>query len=252
MGIFGSGKKKKNKSKKGDAVTPTAPLKADVLADRGDNEGTPLVASPVVAVPVTNAEELPLRMTTRVSTTTVRGGVRFEDDRVGCILSMLLNVVWIVFGGGIPVAVLYLLGGILFCISIIGFPCGLQLLKIARLALFPFGNAIASYERQNGKSAGSVNVDCFCHNIGNILFLPLSVALLVVHLIAALICACTIVGIPFSYAHLKLASLAVCPFGRDQDNRKGQTITTTTTTTTTTNDYGGLTAAQGGGYQSVV
>jgi len=143
--------------------------------------------------------------------------------------------------------VLYLVGGIIFCLTIVGFPCGLQLLKLARLALFPFGNAITKFERDGGEGAGSVSADCFCHNLGNILFLPLSIVLLVVHLLAALVCACTIVGIPFSYAHLKLASLAVCPFGRDQDSGGGtyERIETTTTTTTTSN--AGFVPAGGGG-----
>ena len=86
----------------------------------------------------------------------------------------------------------------------------------------------------------------------NILFLPLSIILLVVHLIAALICACTIVGIPFSYAHLKLASLAVCPFGRDQEGGRGRYDNITTTTTTTTTTTANIVSMPGGGYHSAV
>lgn len=86
----------------------------------------------------------------------------------------------------------------------------------------------------------------------NILFLPLSIVLLVVHLIAALVCACTIVGIPFSYAHLKLASLAVCPFGRDQEGPQGGYENVTTTTTITTESDANILSIPGGGYQSVV
>lgn len=240
--------KKKKKMGKGGLLTPvsaSAPPKVDVV-DNGVEETTPLLTQPmqlpsVTAVPIGGD----VKVTTMVTTTGVTE--IFEEDCVGWLFSLLLNVAWIVFGGGIPVAVLYLVGGIIFCLTIVGFPCGLQLLKLARLALFPFGNAITKFERDGGEGAGSVSADCFCHNLGNILFLPLSIVLLVVHLLAALVCACTIVGIPFSYAHLKLASLAVCPFGRDQDSGGGtyERIETTTTTTTTSN--AGFVPAGGGG-----
>lgn len=246
---------KKTKALRGRKVkaVASAPPKVEVVGNV--EETTPLFQTPVVAVPVGADFGESLRqqhVTTRVTTSTTRGLGWEEDDCVGWVLSMLLNFTWIVFGGGIPVAALYLIGGILFCVSVVGFPCGLQLLKLARLALFPFGNAIASHERNNGSAAGSINVDCFCHNLGNILFLPLSIVLLVVHLIAALVCACTIVGIPFSYAHLKLASLAVCPFGRDQEGPQGGYENVTTTTTITTESDANILSLPGGGYQSVV
>lgn len=115
-----------------------------------------------------------------------------------------------------------------------------QLFKLSLLALFPFGSSVEEYERAHSSPAtGCVTL------FGNVLFLPLSVVLLVVHLVAGLIAACTVVGIPFAFAHVKLAQLAMCPFGRDAVRTGGYEHHTTTTTTT-------IRAAGGGGYQSIV
>ncbi|NJP39699.1 YccF domain-containing protein [Oscillospiraceae bacterium HV4-5-C5C] len=52
--------------------------------------------------------------------------------------SFLANILWVIISG-IPLAVVALLNGLLFCLTIIGIPFGLQCFKIAKLALFPFG-----------------------------------------------------------------------------------------------------------------
>lgn len=55
--------------------------------------------------------------------------------------SLILNVLWIIFGG-IPLATVSLTNGIILCITIIGIPFGKQCFKLARLALMPFGATI--------------------------------------------------------------------------------------------------------------
>lgn len=52
--------------------------------------------------------------------------------------SLLLNIFWLIFGG-IELAITYVIIGVVFCITIIGIPFGLQCFKIARLAIYPFG-----------------------------------------------------------------------------------------------------------------
>ena len=49
-------------------------------------------------------------------------------------MKLLGNILWIIFGG-ILVSLCYFLLGILYCITIIGIPFGIQLMKIAGLAL---------------------------------------------------------------------------------------------------------------------
>ena len=56
-------------------------------------------------------------------------------------MSLLGNIVWIVFGGLI-MSVAYLVLGVLYCLTIIGIPVGLQLFKLASLSLCPFGRDV--------------------------------------------------------------------------------------------------------------
>ena len=58
----------------------------------------------------------------------------------GC-LSILMNIIWIIFGG-IEIALAHVVLGITFCITIIGIPFGVQNFKMALLALTPFGKEI--------------------------------------------------------------------------------------------------------------
>ncbi|MDE6582264.1 MAG: YccF domain-containing protein [Duncaniella sp.] len=58
----------------------------------------------------------------------------------GC-LACIMNVIWW-FVGGFAIALTHLGWGLLFCITIIGIPFGLQHFKLMKLALFPFGKAI--------------------------------------------------------------------------------------------------------------
>lgn len=55
--------------------------------------------------------------------------------------SILLNILWLVFGG-LEIAVGAAVAGLLFCVTVIGIPFGLQSFKLAKLALMPFGAKI--------------------------------------------------------------------------------------------------------------
>ena len=55
--------------------------------------------------------------------------------------SFIINVIWF-FLGGFEMALANFLAGCIFCITIIGIPFGLQLFKIAKLALMPVGSEI--------------------------------------------------------------------------------------------------------------
>lgn len=58
----------------------------------------------------------------------------------GC-LYILLNVLWIIFGG-LWACLWHILCGVLLCITIIGLPWGHQHFKMAGLSLAPFGKDI--------------------------------------------------------------------------------------------------------------
>ena len=58
----------------------------------------------------------------------------------GC-LEIIMNVIWF-FIGGIWIALSHLGWGLLFCITIVGIPFGIQHFKLMRVALFPFGRTV--------------------------------------------------------------------------------------------------------------
>ena len=68
------------------------------------------------------------------------GEVKPTDNVMGC-LPVLMNVLWIIFGG-IEVALTHLTLGIVFCITIIGIPFGLQHFKLMMYAILPFGHRV--------------------------------------------------------------------------------------------------------------
>ena len=115
------------------------------------------------------------------------------------------NLLWIILGGFI-IFLLYLFGSLILMLTIIGIPFGIQTLKMANLALFPFGREAVQGERSGG---------CL-YIIMNIIWLLFAgIEIAIVHLVLALIFAITIIGIPFAAQHLKLAFLAMVPFGMD-------------------------------------
>ena len=119
-------------------------------------------------------------------------------------MSALGNLLWIVLGGGIIVAALYFVGGVVLCCTIVGIPFGVQLFKLAGLALLPFGREVDS----TGSAAGLLPL------IMNIIWLVAGgFEVAIAHLVFAGLMALTIVGLPFAKQHVKLLKLALVPFG---------------------------------------
>ena len=72
-------------------------------------------------------------------------------------MKFLGNILWLIMGG-LVVSLYYALMGILFCITVIGIPFGLQLIKMAGLALWPFGRDVQSDTNDGGCLAIIMNV----------------------------------------------------------------------------------------------
>jgi uncharacterized membrane protein YccF (DUF307 family) len=118
-------------------------------------------------------------------------------------MNLLLNLLWIVFGGGFLIWLEYIVAGLLLCLTVVGIPFGLQCFKIASLGLFPFGKDI---ERNKGTP--------FFGTLGNVIwFVFAGLWIFLSHIGLAITLAVTIIGIPFAIQHLKLALLALWPFG---------------------------------------
>ncbi len=115
-------------------------------------------------------------------------------------MRILLNIVWIILGGLVS-ALGWVITGLLWCITVIGIPVGLQCFKLASISLNPFGKEV-----RNEGGTGSV--------ILNILWLIFGgLALAVSNAIWGLILCITIIGIPFGRQFFKIAKVALTPFG---------------------------------------
>jgi len=117
----------------------------------------------------------------------------------------LANIIWVVFGGFI-MALNYLISGVLLCLTIIGIPHGIQVFKLAGLALWPFGKEV----REHNRGSGCLNV------LMNIIWILVGgIWISLSHVLFGLLFGITIIGIPFAKQHFKLAGLALTPFGKE-------------------------------------
>jgi uncharacterized membrane protein YccF (DUF307 family) len=115
------------------------------------------------------------------------------------------NLIWLIFGG-IIIAVEYFIGSIILMITIVGIPFGIQTLKMAALAIWPFGRDTRVHSRASG---------CL-YILMNILWLLTGgLWIAATHAIFGVILCITIIGIPFGLQHFKLTAIALSPFGRD-------------------------------------
>jgi hypothetical protein len=120
------------------------------------------------------------------------------------VLGTVGNVVWLVCAG-IWLMLGYVIAGLLACITIIGIPFGVQAFKLAGYALWPFNRTVVRNER----SGVSLSI------VGNVIWLIVGGWwLAVAHVMFAFILVITVVGAPLALASLKMAGLALAPFGR--------------------------------------
>jgi uncharacterized membrane protein YccF (DUF307 family) len=126
-------------------------------------------------------------------------------------VSLLLNIIWIVLGGA-WMAFGWLVAAVVMAITIVGIPWARAAFNIAAYTLFPFGFTAVSRDAYTGQEdigTGPLGV------IGNIIWLVLAGWWLALgHLVTAVVLAVTIIGIPFAWAHLKLAGIALWPIGK--------------------------------------
>lgn len=132
------------------------------------------------------------------------------------LLSLLLNILWVVTGGA-GMAIAWLAAALIMVITIIGIPWARAAVNIASYTFLPFGRMAVRRDEVAGRSdLGSGPLG----TLGNIVWLLLAGWWLALgHVIIAVALAITLIGIPFAWAHLKLAWLSLWPIG--------QTIVTT-------------------------
>jgi uncharacterized membrane protein YccF (DUF307 family) len=120
-------------------------------------------------------------------------------------MKLLGNIIWLVFGG-IIVSAEYLISSIILIATVVGIPFGLQTLKLATLALWPFGAEIRIKPPNPGCLSTFMNV---------IWIFTGGIWIALTHLVFGVLLAVTIIGIPFGIQHFKMAALALTPFGRE-------------------------------------
>ncbi len=118
-------------------------------------------------------------------------------------MSLILNILWIIFGG-LLMALAWVIAAVVMAITIIGLPWTPAALRIAGYTLLPFGQTVID------RDPGPLSL------IGNIIWFVFAGWWLALgHLIVAVPLALTIIGIPFAWAHLKLALLSLAPVGKE-------------------------------------
>jgi len=106
----------------------------------------------------------------------------------------------------------WVLAALIMAITIIGLPWARSAFNIAAYTLLPFGYKAVSREEHYGHGdigTGPLGL------IGNVVWLVLAGWWLALgHLLIGFLLAITIIGIPFAWAHLKLAGIALWPIGK--------------------------------------
>jgi len=125
--------------------------------------------------------------------------------------SALLNLVWLIFGG-LGVAVGWGIAAVIMAVTIIGIPWARAAINIAVYTLLPFGQKAVARDLYCGRKDIGTGL---LGEIGNVIWLVLAGWwLALVHVLAAIVLGATIIGLPFAWAHLKLARLALWPIGK--------------------------------------
>lgn len=117
-------------------------------------------------------------------------------------MSTIGNIIWFILGGFLG-GLLWIIAGLICCITIIGIPLGLQCFKFATVTMFPFGREIVYSD-----STGSLLV-----NVIWIIFIGFEMA--AYFFIIGVFYCITIVGIPIGLYSFKMAKLSLMPFGTE-------------------------------------
>lgn len=125
-------------------------------------------------------------------------------------ISLVLNLIWIVFGGGL-MAVAWLIVGVVLAFTIILLPWSRACFEIAGYTLFPFGRQAVNRRDLTGQ--GDIGTGDLGF-IGNVLwFIFAGWWLALGHIFAGIGFAITIIGLPFAVAHFKLVRISLAPIG---------------------------------------
>jgi uncharacterized membrane protein YccF (DUF307 family) len=118
-------------------------------------------------------------------------------------MRLVLNVIWLIFGGLI-LALGYAVAGVICCILIITIPFGIAAFRMANYALWPFGRTVV-----RDRDAGVASA------VGNVIWIIVAgIWLAIAHLLTGIAQCVTIIGIPLGLANFKMIPISLTPLGR--------------------------------------
>lgn len=126
-------------------------------------------------------------------------------------LRLLLNLLWLIFGGFVS-GLAWLLAGVILAITIVGLPWAMAAFRIAGFSFWPFGREVISREAAFGEHDLGTGSMGFLLNVVWFVFAGWWLALH--HVVIAVLQAITIIGIPFAVQHIKLAHISLAPVGK--------------------------------------
>lgn len=127
------------------------------------------------------------------------------------MLRLILNILWFILGGWLS-GLLWLLGGLILALTVVGLPYTMAAWRIAGFAFWPFGKEIVSREIVTGEGDLGTGPLGFVLNVIWFIFGGWYIALS--HLLIAFAEAITIIGLPFAFKDLQLAQIAFAPIGK--------------------------------------
>ena len=127
------------------------------------------------------------------------------------MIRFVLNVLWFVFGGWIS-GLLWLLGGAILALTIVGLPWAFSAWRIASYSFWPFGREVVWRDQAEGR--GDVGTGPLGMVLNVIWFIFAGWYIALSHLVIAVAEFVSIIGIPFALKDLELAKLALAPVGR--------------------------------------
>ena len=127
------------------------------------------------------------------------------------MIRLILNILWFILGGWLS-GLLWLFGGLILALTVVGLPYTAAAWRIAGFAFWPFGKEIVSREIVTGQGDLGTGPLGFVLNV--IWFLLGGWYIALSHLLIAIAEAVTIVGIPFAIKDLQLAIIALAPIGK--------------------------------------
>ena len=120
------------------------------------------------------------------------------------VLNLILNLIWLFFGGAL-VAIVYAIAGLICFVLIVTIPFGVASFRMASFTIWPFGRTLVPKETAGVASA-----------IGNVIWIVLfGWWLALAHIILAIAQFISIIGIPLGIANIKLVPVSLFPLGHE-------------------------------------